>query len=349
MYMCGISDFGWMDLMSPTSKRWRKQLSGAINFLRFKEDRVNELYLELFEQRQELVDGYTDVLQEHGAIEKQVETANQDADVRWDDLKQVRDECMEVEMEIGQQNKLQASIRQESLELKKEWKGLKDSLATTSLGTQEAETELRVLMPQVVEDPDLVMKEFENAKEIVMTLEQEIDDGNDIVQEMEQKMENVEVCQKDLTLGIRLIEEVQREQAKYDTLLEEANDVEGKVQDLQGKISSVDEELAACQAELSQIESTNQSNSQQFQSDLDTAIEELQSLNLNLNSLERGRNDAMDRLETAQEEVKALEQLIQDEERQATQEVEYIIAKFRVLEKSFIDNQEMMFASIKVN
>ena len=82
---------------------------------------------------------------------------------------------------------------------------------------------------------------------------------------------------------------------------------------------------------------------------MDTAIEELQSLNLNLKSLERGRNDAMDRLEAAQEEVKALEQLIQDEEQQATQEVEYIIAKFRVLEKSFIDNQERMFASVKVN
>ena len=46
MKTCGIHDFGWKDLHFPNTKRFRSQLSAAINMAKFREDQL-KLYAEL--------------------------------------------------------------------------------------------------------------------------------------------------------------------------------------------------------------------------------------------------------------------------------------------------------------
>jgi Nuf2 family len=48
MAVCGVMDFGWKDLIIPTAKRFRVQLSAAINMAKFREDQL-KLYVELNE------------------------------------------------------------------------------------------------------------------------------------------------------------------------------------------------------------------------------------------------------------------------------------------------------------
>jgi hypothetical protein len=48
METCGIYDFGWKDLICPTPKRFRDQLSAAINMFKFREDQL-KIYAELNE------------------------------------------------------------------------------------------------------------------------------------------------------------------------------------------------------------------------------------------------------------------------------------------------------------
>ena len=48
MEICGFYDFGWKDLYTPTPKRFRIQLSAAINMAKFREDQL-KLYAELNE------------------------------------------------------------------------------------------------------------------------------------------------------------------------------------------------------------------------------------------------------------------------------------------------------------
>lgn len=48
MKTCGVHDFGWKDLHAPTAKRFRCQLSAAINMAKFREDQL-KLYAELNE------------------------------------------------------------------------------------------------------------------------------------------------------------------------------------------------------------------------------------------------------------------------------------------------------------
>ena len=48
MEICGFHDFGLKDLFLPTAKRFRIQLSAAINMAKFREDQL-KLYAELNE------------------------------------------------------------------------------------------------------------------------------------------------------------------------------------------------------------------------------------------------------------------------------------------------------------
>jgi hypothetical protein len=53
MKTCGLYDFGWKDLHAPTAKRFRCQLSAAINMAKFREDQL-KLYTELNEPVSEI-------------------------------------------------------------------------------------------------------------------------------------------------------------------------------------------------------------------------------------------------------------------------------------------------------
>ena len=55
METCGIVDYSINDLTAPTAKRLRKQLSGVINFAKFREERL-QLLAELTLQRDVLTD-----------------------------------------------------------------------------------------------------------------------------------------------------------------------------------------------------------------------------------------------------------------------------------------------------
>ena len=55
METCGITDYSINDLTAPTAKRLRRQLSGIINFAKFREERLT-LLADLTMQRDFLTD-----------------------------------------------------------------------------------------------------------------------------------------------------------------------------------------------------------------------------------------------------------------------------------------------------
>ena len=74
MKVCGLHDFGWKDLHAPTSKRFRRQLSGAINFARFREERL-PIYDELNQQRQDILGALQEAQTENAGLLKDMDDA----------------------------------------------------------------------------------------------------------------------------------------------------------------------------------------------------------------------------------------------------------------------------------
>jgi len=95
MTICGIHDFGLRDLIAPNAKRLKRQLSGAINFCKFYEERTN-MYGELTAQRNELLDGLGEVEAENELLQQQKQESQIVAMDRSKEIEEVENECLEV-------------------------------------------------------------------------------------------------------------------------------------------------------------------------------------------------------------------------------------------------------------
>lgn len=167
MKICGLpDDFGWKDLHSPTPKRFRRQLSAAINFVKFREDRL-QMYSELHDQRDELLSGLFEVTEEQSSLKSQLKFSIRDAKKRCDEVGMIEKKCSSLEVEITSKNKLQSSIRQESTELKKRANELKDKIATSILAINEMKAEKNILMSKIVKDTKKIIKKLKDSNSLV--------------------------------------------------------------------------------------------------------------------------------------------------------------------------------------
>ena len=229
MKICGLQDdFGMKDLHAPTSKRFRRQLSGAINFIKFREDRL-QVYAELQEQRDELLSGMMEVNDENEMLSAQSEQAKIETENRRRKVEEVENDCFELETEISQQNKLQASIRQESTDLKKKANELKDKIATAALALQEVEAEERKLSPQVVKDPDGIKNEILELKKSLDAAKVDCENAEQEANISKLRIVNATKAHNDILSVNELAEEVKYERKKLEDASKETKNLESSI------------------------------------------------------------------------------------------------------------------------
>ena len=145
-----MEGFGFNDISAPTSKRFRRQLSAAINFIKFREERLS-LYAAMHDDRETLLNELADAEKERELLQQQLQQVKQSAEGRWKEANVIDEDCEDIEKEIAQQNKLQKSIRKASTNLKKEANLLKDQIATADLALQEVAAEERCIRREAAE------------------------------------------------------------------------------------------------------------------------------------------------------------------------------------------------------
>ncbi len=230
MRISGIQDFGIHDLHSPSTKRFKRQLSGIINYIKFMYEKQSSFVHGINEQKDELTENLLKVWEEQERLNEDLDQAKRNADQRWKDAKVVDDDCGEVEIEIAKQNKLQAAIRQESQDLKKESNMLKDQIDTTELAMQELGVKERKLVPQIVESPDQLKKDIDGLNR---TLEEEkklCDNAEHDAKLMLLRVKNVIKAQDAVVDATNFSKKVIDDKMKYETILEETKTIEGKIE-----------------------------------------------------------------------------------------------------------------------
>ena len=224
MKVCGVHDFGWRDLQTPSSKRFRRQLSGAINYMRYREDQL-PFYSELEDERRMLITKYRESEQEQKLIVEQLQQTELNSRREFDERKEVEQECADIEREIAQQNKLQTSIRQESTELKKKLNDLKDNSATLSLALEEAKAEESHLSDQIVQSPTRLQREM---SALTQKLEEERKECLKYEKEsetMQKRLEFIVQAEMDLQNAIKLMEDTSTHVNAYNEIQKETQEV----------------------------------------------------------------------------------------------------------------------------
>ena len=144
-----------------------------------------------------------------------------------------------MEAEIAQQNKIQASIRQETYLLKKSANELKDQIANMAIALRELQSEERQLSKEVVHSPDrikvdlaLVSENLEKVKKSIVEKQRE----REVAQKQIAATMSAEESVKEIMAVMDKMETIVRE---YEMVVDNCDDVKNKLEgmerDLEGK------------------------------------------------------------------------------------------------------------------
>jgi kinetochore protein Nuf2 len=379
MKICGNSDnFGCIDLGAPTKVRFRRQLSAAINYLKYREDRL-VLYAELHDNREELIAGLLDANQEKTKWNEMIVQAKADAETRWDEGNKMNADCSEMEREIAEENQLQRRLRGESEELKKEATILKDKIATAELALQEMDAEERKLLPKVVDSPVQLKAKLAELDVELSQEQRRAKDADTDSKLMESRVRNVGKAQNDVGEAIRLAHELAEDKTKFEQVSEEADRIQRAIDTNQKEVEKLEQLRDEHKAEVEQIgklfhfvfrftmsvntsllkndlflfylgiETKTEDNREQNKIKIEEVHAALRTVNAQLLEVEKGRRDAKATLEQHQEDVKVIKTIMEEEKKKADDEIANIMSSFKEIEKVVLDRQEEFHGNIRVN
>ena len=346
MKTCGILDFSWKDLLVPTSKRLRCQLSATINMAKFREEQL-KIYAELNEPRHQLLVTLEELHGEHEQLQEQLNSAMADSDKKMDEYDALAKECQELESGIARSNKLQASKREEASQLKAEITNLKDELAAATFNMEEAQAEEERLLGQIVSSPGRRKNELDTKKEALekekaetRRLQQEIEDGKVTTARLQTAIKDLEEC---LSLQRNVLDEA----AKYEEAAEHLESTEKEVQANEEKASEIEERTVESERSLTRLEEKLAHMHKQSKMKMDAVQDNIDIAKEQLLIVERDRREGLARVEAGEAEVKALKAQMQAEQKATEEEIAAIVEEYKILEQNFMKRNEQRMMLIQ--
>lgn len=264
----------------------------------------------------------------------------------------------QMEADIAQQNRKQASIRQETYILKKNANELKDQIANLSISLREVQAEERQLSKEIVDSPDSI--KFELA-----TAQQKLEDVKKMIEKKEQerklvqmKVDNAMTAEGEARRVMHVMEELETKVQEYEMVMEDLDDMQSRLEGAErnheehtkekeaqekklqivGKFSKhliyifwpVFQLFSIAWAEKRKAETTKILNKalQQTQTEVQIATDKL-------GVVEKDRSDGFARIEESQQRVQELETRMEEERKRALDTVNNRIASFKKFEKAF--------------
>ncbi|KAL7434502.1 hypothetical protein ACHAXM_004094 [Skeletonema potamos] len=334
MTICGNTDFGFKDLQLPQSKRFKLQLSAVINFLKFKED-MQHLVEQGQDEREELFAAMDEVTAQCATLEDELEKAKRLNQSKMLERDQAMAECKEMEADIAQQNRKQASIRQETYILKKSANELKDQIANLSISLRELQATERQLSKEIVDSPDRIKFDLETAHQRLETVKKLIE-----TKEMERKLiqlkvQNAMTAEGDTRRVMHLMDEMETKIQEYEVVVEDLDDTQRRFESAERTLEERRKEKEVQEKKLQVVEKRKVETSKMLTKALHQSQKEVQLANNKLGEVEKDRSDGFARIEESQRRVQELETRMDEERKRAMDVVNSRIASFRRFEKAF--------------
>jgi len=345
MELCGYYDFGWKDLHSPTAKRFRSQVSAAINLAKFREDQL-KLYAELNEPRIELLCALDEANEENSELGEQLTVAQTDSDNKAKEIEQIEKECEELELEIARKNKEQSTKREEATELKKKHNELKDELETVKLALEEAQVECKSLQTKVVSSPERRKKNVTSLHETVKKEREEANALEEKWQKTKTMIVHISQAIKDVPETTRSVYEVLESKLKISQTQDEIQEGKRKKEAICKQCNEVLDEVHASEATLNRSEEKLSHMRKQYRLKMDAALEAFESSKLELMKIEKEHLEGMSKVEAGDNEVKNMEKLISDARKEAETGINSMIQNYRKMESNVLDQNAKFIAVI---
>lgn len=345
MRECGYNDFGLRDLGHPDPKRLRRQLSAAINFMKYREDNYEKVHSSM-EQRVDILEAYEEISKNNEDAKMALEQAENDECANSEEIKAVAAECGWMEKELSNLNLIQAATRQEGAELKKMSAEIRDKIAIASIALREIQAEERKLSSQVVDSPDQIRTTLAHARERCVAAKRSVDEKEEEARQMRRSAEHavngagdVERATDALEVLRASTEESGRIEEELDGTKDRASALEVEVREHEEEKEEYDEQLRGIETEMDETLTMLRDEIQTIEDDLDAAKQEL-------GGVEQERAEGRARLETVEVEIRKIEGAIEEDRRKADDEIAHRIESFHRLEKYVLEKENQRVENI---
>mmetsp|Transcript_22898 Transcript_22898/g.40209 ORF Transcript_22898/g.40209 Transcript_22898/m.40209 type:complete len:442 (+) Transcript_22898:156-1481(+) len=337
--ICGYYEFGFKDLMAPQAKRFRRQLSAMINFLKYTED-MGHLVAQALDEREELFAALDEVTDNQMTLKDHLEEARTMNHEKMLEREEAEAECKEMEAEIAQQNKIQSSIRQETYLLKKSANELKDQIANLSIALRELQAEERQLSKEVVHSPDRIkvdlaeaMQKLEGMKKTILAKQRE----RTLVHK---QVEHTTLAEESVKEIMMVMEKMETKVQEYEIVVEDCDDVKNRLEEMERDLEEKRGKMEEQERQLEVVENQKSDTIATLTSVLQTAQNELDYTVNRLGTAESERLDGIAQLEASKQRVEELKSSIGNDRKKAEEEIANRIASFHKLEKMYWAKEE---------
>ncbi|DBA85310.1 hypothetical protein WJX79_007297 [Trebouxia sp. C0005] len=240
----GIKDFNMQqDLYKPDSNRLRRNLSGIINFAKFREEKLVP-YTDMQESVEHLLEETAELEELNMRLTAEVSKLEAERAAEEPAVSQLEAETQQVYQENQQLNKQSTLLNNDVRTLKQQNNALADEASSAKFKLVDAQQEQLKLKGQIVESPERLQARLE---ELAGGVEKEralVTDAERRSRDLQARMDTIAKVEKEVVKAIRQMEEVEIEVKKK-------KEVSSRVKQLRKQVN-------ANQAELQQLEATEQ-------------------------------------------------------------------------------------------
>jgi len=331
MDVCGVRDFSIRDVLDPSPKRLRRCLSAAINFCKFREERL-VLFTELMEARQATLDGLAAAQDEKARLEAELAALREETAAEVVVIEAETRACDGLAAEIEKLNHAQAALKAESRGVKKTAADRKEALLALARDLEALITEKDRLRGQVVQSPARVRAEMADAAE---SLERERTEAAAVEKQArwtEARGSALDNAREAVRRCAELLDDVATERAKEDAALQELAQTKASVEanaekTAEGRVttSSLSHQLERFEEKLAHLRAHAEAKRTAAEQALADAAAELENA--------RGeKSHTISALQDVEAEARALQQTLEGERRRHAEECAQMVAAYKGLE-----------------
>ncbi|OAE28800.1 hypothetical protein AXG93_3096s1140 [Marchantia polymorpha subsp. ruderalis] len=261
MFAAGVTDFTFRDLIKPDSRRTIRNLSGLINYARFRAEREDKLAalqdeslldtkLQLEDDIEESWDMFIDkvfhyhvfgeVTYERSPVEgfwvkREIAAIEAERKGQIPLVQALEAETHELWQDVSALNKRQSVFQSEIRALKQELNSINDAISGQKYMLQQAKQEETDLRGQIVQSPEKLQRSIEEQKIILEKTEIAVEEARKSLNRWEQKLESFSKAEKKVLKYLGRLEEAQK-------LLTTQKTATKQVKGLKAKIKADEEE-----------------------------------------------------------------------------------------------------------
>lgn len=232
-----VPRFGMKDLTSPASKRLGRQLSGVINFAKFREDRL-QFQRELESERNSYLEKRNSLQTKHDALTKRLNALREQSVSETATIQRIEGECLEISNKINDLNSKQTRIRDESNRLKAQSNELKEEVARRSNLLEELTSQQSHLKSQIVNSPEKFRKQIIDVGQGLRTEQNDIKAAEKKIRDLMTWISNLDDAQNEVNAALDAVGDLRNEVEKEKMLALENDQI---VQNLQLKRQAMNE------------------------------------------------------------------------------------------------------------